>query len=70
MVFKDQADYDLFSQGDQVSFPDVRRLVENGSTDIPLLLNGREIITFLDVSERQRQELLAGGTLNYVKNHE
>jgi len=70
LVFKDQADYDLFSQGDQVSFPDVRRLVENGSTDIPLLLNGREIITFLDVSERQRKELLAGGTLNYVKNHE
>jgi aconitate hydratase len=68
LVFKEPADYDLFSQGDQVSFPDVRRLVENGSTDIPLLLNGREIITILDVSERQRKELLAGGTLNYVKN--
>jgi aconitate hydratase len=68
LVFKHPADYDLFSQGDQISFPDVRRLVENGSTDIPLLLNGREIITCLDVSERQRKELLAGGTLNYVKN--
>jgi aconitate hydratase len=69
LVFKDPADYDLFSQGDKVSFPDVRSLVENGSTDIPLLLNGREIVTFLDVSERQRKELLAGGTLNYVKQH-
>jgi len=69
LVFKDPADYDLFSQGDQVSFPDVRRLVENGSTAIPLLLNGQEIVTFLDVSERQRKELLAGGTLNYVKHH-
>ena len=68
LVFRDPADYNLFTQGDQVSFPDVRRLVENGSTDIPLLLNGREIITLLDVSERQRKELLAGGTLNYVKN--
>jgi aconitate hydratase len=68
LVFKDPTDYDLFGQGDKVSFPDVRHLVENGSTDIPLLLNGREIITFLDVSERQRKELLAGGTLNYVKN--
>ncbi|MBL0226197.1 MAG: aconitate hydratase [Geobacteraceae bacterium] len=68
LVFKDQADYELFSQGDQVSFPDIRRLVENGSSDIPLLLNGREIITFLDVSDRQRKELLAGGTLNFVKN--
>jgi aconitate hydratase len=68
LVFKDPADYDLFAPGNQVSFPDVRRLVESGSTDIPLLLNGREIITFLDVSDRQRQELLAGGTLNLVKN--
>jgi aconitate hydratase len=67
LVFKEPADYDLFSQGDQVSFPDVRHLVENGSSDIPLLLNGREIITILDVSERQRKELLFGGTLNYVK---
>jgi aconitate hydratase len=68
LVFKNPADYDLFGQGDKVSFPDVRHLVENGSTDIPLLLNGQEIITFLDVSERQRKELLAGGTLNYVKH--
>jgi aconitate hydratase len=68
LVFKAPADYDLFDQGDKVSFPDIRRLVETGSTDIPLLLNGREIITSLEVSERQRKELLAGGTLNYVKN--
>jgi aconitate hydratase len=68
LVFKDSADYDLFSQGDKVSFPDIRHLVENGSSDIPLLVNGREIVTMLDVSERQRKELLAGGTLNYVKN--
>jgi aconitate hydratase len=70
LVFKDPADYDLFSQGDRVSFPDVRRLLETGSTAIPLLLNGQEIVTFLDVSERQRKELLAGGTLNYVRHHE
>jgi len=68
LVFKDPADYELFSQGDKVSFPDVRHLIENGSTDIPLLVNGREIVTFLDVSARQRKELLAGGTLNFVKN--
>jgi aconitate hydratase len=68
LVFRNQADYDLFSPGDQVSFPDIRRLVENGSSDIPLLLNGQEIVTILDVSDRQRKELLAGGTLNYVKH--
>lgn len=68
LVFKDPGDYDLFRQGVKVSFPDVRRLIVNGSTDIPLLVEGREIVTVLDVSPRQRKELLAGGTLNYVKN--
>ena len=67
LVFKDLADYDQIDQGAEISFPDVRSLVENGSTEIPLLINGREIITVLDVSARQRKELLAGGTLNYVK---
>jgi aconitate hydratase len=30
-------------------------------------VNGQTIITLLDVSQRQRQALLAGGTLNVVK---
>ena len=29
--------------------------------------HGHPVITILDVSERQRKHLLAGGTLNYVK---
>jgi len=31
--------------------------------------NGREITTLLEVSDRQRQELLAGGTLYFVKQN-
>jgi aconitate hydratase len=30
-------------------------------------VNGQQIVTLLDVSQRQRQALLAGGTLNFVK---
>jgi aconitate hydratase len=67
LVFKDPADLDLFKQGDNVTIPDVRKLVESGATEIPVFVNGRAISTLLDVSERQRQELLAGGTLNFVK---
>ena len=69
LIFRNADDYDLFAQGDTVSFPDVRRLIADGATEIPLLVNGREIVTLLDVSARQRRELLAGGTLNYVKHH-
>jgi len=68
LVFKNPSDYDLVGQGDMVSIPDVRRLIVNGATEIPILVNGQELITLLDVSPRQRKELLAGGTLNYVKN--
>jgi len=67
LIFKDPTDFDLFKQGDEVSFPDVRHLIESGAGEIPVLVNGREIVTLLDVSPRQRQEILAGGTLNFVK---
>lgn len=68
LVFKNRGDYDLFKQGDKISIPNVRRLVESGATEIPVVINGREVITLLELSEHQRQELLAGGTLNYVKH--
>jgi aconitate hydratase len=69
LVFKNPGDYDLIDQGDTVTLPDVRRRVEEGEMEIPLRVKGREIVTLLDVSERQRRELLAGGTLNAVKQH-
>lgn len=70
LVFKNPADRELFTQGDTVTFPDVRKLVESGAREIPVLVKGSEVTTLLDVSERQRRELLAGGTLNFVKmNH-
>lgn len=70
LVFKDTSDYEQFSQGYIVEFPGIRRLIESGATEIPVLVNGKEIVTLLDVSDKQRQELLAGGTLNFVRQHE
>ena len=47
-------------------------MCENGSSgairEIPVEAAGRTIMTLLDVSERQREHLLAGGTLNFVKS--
>ncbi len=68
LIFRNPADCEYFKQGDRVEFPDVKRLIAGGAVEIPVSINGREIVTMLDVSERQRQELLAGGTLNFVKN--
>jgi aconitate hydratase len=67
LTFKDPADYDRIKQGDRLSLKGVRQLVQTGASEIPVQVNGGEIMTLLDASERERQELLAGGLLNYVK---
>ena len=67
LVFKDPLDYDRLNKGDKVLLPGIRERVERGDREIPVEVNGRRITTVLEVSERQRKHLLAGGTLNYVK---
>jgi aconitate hydratase len=67
LTFKDPKDYDRFSNGTRIVFPDVRKRIEQGDREIPAEVDGEMIITLLEVSERQRKHLLAGGTLNYVK---
>jgi aconitate hydratase len=67
LTFKDLRDYELLQKGSKVFFPDVRRHLEKGDREIPLQVNGRTIISLLEVSDRQRRHLLAGGTLNSVK---
>jgi aconitate hydratase len=67
LVFKDPYDYDRFSKGVKVVLPQVRERIERGDKEIPVEVDGYRIITVLDVSDRERKHLLAGGTLNYVK---
>jgi aconitate hydratase len=67
LIFADPADYEALNQGDTVMFKDIRKLVASGANRIPLRVNGREIVALLEVSDRERKELLAGGTLNFVK---
>lgn len=67
LTFKDPKDYDLFAKGVKVTFPEVRKRLERGDTEIPLEVDGKTVNTLLEVSPRQRQNLLAGSTLNFVK---
>ncbi|BCS53505.1 aconitate hydratase [Geobacter sp. SVR] len=69
LVFDNPEDYDRLQQGDMVSLPDIRALIKAGAVEIPLFVDNRKIITRLEVSERQREELLSGGTLNLVEQH-
>jgi aconitate hydratase len=67
LTLQNPADYDGILKGSQVIFPAIRQRIAGGDRDIPVVVDGRQIMTQLDVSDRQRQHLLAGGTLNYVK---
>jgi aconitate hydratase len=67
LTFKNPDDYDKFEKGKKVTFPDVRKHLENDDREIPVEVDGQQIVTLLDVSDRQREHLVAGGTLNFVK---
>jgi aconitate hydratase len=67
LIFKEPGDYDVISKGSKLVFPDVRKRVERGDREIPVETGGKTIMTVLDVSERQRKHLIAGGALNFVK---
>ncbi len=67
LTFKNPQDYEVIQDGDRLVFHDLRKRLERGDSEIPVRVGGREILTLLNVSERQRQHLLAGGTLGYIK---
>jgi aconitate hydratase len=67
LTFKDPQDYDRLNKGTKLVFPDVRKRIGRGDREIPVEIDCATIVTILDVSDRQRKHLLAGGTLNFVK---
>jgi aconitate hydratase len=68
LIFKDPGDYDLLSTGAKMLFRDVRARIERGDRELPLEVNGQTIMAVLDVSDRQRKHLLAGGVLNFIRD--
>jgi aconitate hydratase len=67
LTFKNPDDYNGVREGARITFPDVRKRIEKGDLEIPIKVNGHTIVTLLEVSQRQRQYLVAGGALNFVK---
>ena len=66
LVFKDQADYDLISRGDEFTARGLRTLVMEAD-EIPVTIAGKAHAFLLTVSRRQRAILLEGGLLNYTR---
>jgi aconitate hydratase len=68
LTFKDPADYDTLDDSSVLLLGDIKRRIEQGDTEIPVMVGDRNITTLLEVSDRQRQSLLAGGMLNLVRS--
>jgi aconitate hydratase len=66
LTFADSSDYDGIVQGDMTVIPNVRSQVAEGKTEIFVEIGGKTIMTRLEISQRQRKILLAGGILNLV----
>ena len=68
LVFANEADYDTIDQGDVIVIENVKEQIESG--DVLTATNktkGTSFDVVLNVSERQKQMLYAGGLLNYTK---
>ncbi len=69
MTFANEADYDRIAQGDELTLPGVRALVEAGSEEFVLHNRTRneDYKVLLPLTERQKGCILCGGLLNYTR---
>jgi len=67
MTLKNEADYDKIAEGDKISIVGFAEAIRSGDEAILTTEKGESIALALSLSERQREILLAGGTLNYTK---
>lgn len=68
LKFANEADYDKLAKDDELEIPDVReRLKKNEPLRVVNKSKGAEFAVEHGLSERQREIILAGGLLNYIK---
>lgn len=68
LTFANAEDYDSISLGDELVLSDVRACIKEGR-EITLKANGKEIKLVSNLSERDRDIILAGGLLEYTKTN-
>jgi predicted aconitate hydratase len=68
LAFSDEADYDALAPEDQLEMRDLRQRLEDGATRIPVYNRTKQTTfeTTLELTDRERQIVLAGGLLRYV----
>jgi aconitate hydratase len=67
-TFCNPDDYDLLQKGDRVILKDIKNLIIQGAVEVQAQVGDKTVVLCLDLSDRQRRDLVAGGTLNYVRH--
>ena len=69
LTFKTETDYDRIESGDEIQIPNIRTVISNNE---PLIVKNitkkKDFEVNYELSERQRNIILAGGMLSYIKN--
>ena len=69
-TFKNEADYDKISVNDELCLPAIREAIANGSeVTLKNITTGEEYALDYQLSERQRDILLAGSLLDYTREN-
>jgi aconitate hydratase len=69
LTFKEHSDYDNIGQGDEIMIPDLRNAIKHGGVlTVKNVTKGTKFQVGYDLTDRQKEILLAGGTLEYMKN--
>ena len=70
MTFKNEADYDTVDQMDELQLNNLKEVIANDNElTVKNVTKGTEFKVNIDLSQRQREMLIAGGLLNYTKNN-
>ena len=67
LTFENPGDYEVLKQGSHVEIPDLRRKISAGEQKLTVLIDSNPLQAILEVSDRHRAILLAGGLLNWAK---
>ncbi len=68
VTFADPADYEKLEPGDELIFRRVREVLSSGATEIEIEIAGKGVIKGrLDLTQRDREIILAGSLLNLAK---
>ena len=70
LTFSNAADYNSLDQGDKLEIRDVLTTIrESGPLEIKNVTKGTDFQASYDLTDRQKEIIMAGGLLNYTKRN-